>query len=176
MTETQMFYARFGSNIVALLMVFACWRWRTVGRWMFVLLFAWAAQMNLRTAITRPDVYLEYAPLAYSEAYRHFILGYFARHITAIVGTIAIGQLLIAILISLRGRAVRLGLTGAIVFLVAIIPLGIGSGFPATPIMALAAGLLLRSPCERTLWSGTWQWITTRHSHELSTIDPHTHA
>lgn len=159
MTETEMFYARIGSTVVALLMAFASWRSRNVGRLLLVLLFLWAGQVNLRTAVVQPEVYLDYAPLAYSDAYRRFILGFFARHIPVIVGAIAIGQLAIAVLTSLRGRAVHLGLGGAIVFLVAIVPLGIGSGFPATLIMALAATILLRAHYTETLWSTLWRSV-----------------
>jgi hypothetical protein len=161
MTETEMFYARIASNIVALIMVMVSWRWRGAGRWLFVLLFLWASQINLRTAVGHPEAYLDYAPLAYSRVYREFILGTFARHITPIVGAIAAGQFAIAALISLRGRAVQLGLAGAIVFLLAIVPLGIGAGFPATLIMALAAAVLLRRRYDESLWSPLRRWVQT---------------
>jgi hypothetical protein len=160
-TETEMFYARIASNVVALLMVVVSWRWRNVGRLLFVLLFLWASQLNLRTAIGNPAVYLDYAPLAYSNTYRDFILGTFARHITPIVCAIAVGQFAIAALVSLRGRAVQLGLAGAIVFLLAIVPLGVGSGFPATLTMALAAAILLRRRYEDTLWASL-RWLASR--------------
>jgi hypothetical protein len=171
MTETEMFYARIVSNVVAMLMVVVSWRWRNVGRLLFVVLFLWAGQLNFRTAVSHPEVYLEYAPLAYSELYRQFILGFFARHVTPIVGTIAVGQLVIAILVSLRERAVRIGLAGAIVFLVSILPLGIGAGFPATLIMALAAGILLRHTHDHSLWSGlAASWL--RHGRRTSEALP----
>jgi hypothetical protein len=163
MTETEMFYARIASNVVALLMVVVSWRWRNIGRLLFVLLFLWASQVNLRTAIGNPAVYLDYAPLAYSDIYRDFVLGTFARHITPIVCAIAVGQFAIAALVSLRGRAVQLGLAGAIVFLLAIVPLGIGSGFPATLTMALAAAILLRRHYEKTLWASLG-WRPSLHA------------
>jgi hypothetical protein len=143
MTATQMEIARAVSTLVAAGMAYVSWRWKNAGRLLFVFLFLWASGANLYTSIVRPEVYLEYAPLAALDVYRWFILGPFARHITLIVGAIAISQLAIALLVALWGTAVRLGLIGAMVFLVAIAPLGIGSGFPATLIMALAAALLL---------------------------------
>ncbi|HKJ34762.1 MAG TPA: hypothetical protein VKA34_23255, partial [Balneolales bacterium] len=136
----------------AIIMVIVSWKWKSIGRLLFVILFLWAAQFNLRTAISHPQEYLNYAPLAYSEQYKDFILGFFSEHITAIVGTIAIGQLLIGVSIGLRGLAVTLGLTGSIIFLVAIAPLGTGAGFPATLIMAYAAYLLIRENYELTLY------------------------
>ena len=152
MSDTEMRIAQMISTGVACLMLAVSWRWRSVGRFAFVALFAWAAQLNLRTALTAPEVYLEYAPLAWSSWYRDIILGPFARHITPIVGAIAVGQAAIAVGVSLRGRAAASGLIGAAVFLVAIAPLGIGSGFPATVIMALAALKLLDAPYATTLW------------------------
>ena len=53
----------------------------------------------------------------------------------------------------------HLGLGGAIVFLVAIVPLGIGSGFPATLIMALAAAILLRAHYTERLWPTLWRSV-----------------
>jgi hypothetical protein len=151
MTATQMLYAQVGSNVVAGVMLVVSWRHRNVGRFLLVLLFVWAAQVNLRTALARPDVYLEYAPLAMSRLYRDFIQGFFARHITVLVSAIALGQAAIAVLVALPGRPARLGLLGAIAFLLAITPLGQGAGFPATIIMAAAAGVLLRARYPRNL-------------------------
>jgi hypothetical protein len=144
MVERWMLYALIGSNIVAVTMLAASARWPNAGRLAFVLLFLWAGAWNLRTAIVEPLVYLDYGSLTVSDAYRDFIRGPFARHVTPIVSAIALGQLAIAVLVALRGAAVRLGLLGAIVFLLAIAPLGVGSGFPATLIMTLAAVVLLR--------------------------------
>jgi hypothetical protein len=150
MTDTQVFYANIISNVVALLMLVASWRWRNVGRLLFLLLFLWAAQLNLRLAIWNPGAYLDYARWAVTP-YRHFILGPFARHTTLIVGAIAVGQGIIAVLVMARGRAVTLGLLGAIIFLLAIAPLGRGSAFPFSLTASLAAAVLMSSRYPRTL-------------------------
>lgn len=152
MSEGAMLIAQIVSNIIALIMVFASWRWKTTGRVLFVILFLWASQYNFRMALMHPEEYLNYAPLAYSEIYSAFIVGFFANHITEIVTTIAICQFFIGILIGLRGSFVSLGLVGAIIFLVAIAPLGTGAGFPATLIMAFAAFLLLQKRYQMTLY------------------------
>jgi hypothetical protein len=143
MTEQQLFFAHWGSIVAALVLVLMSWRWRPVGRLFFVLLFLFAAQVNFRLALTRPQEYLAFAPMAYLDAYREFILGFFARHTAVIVAGIAVGQFLIGVLILLGGRALRLGLIGAIVFLTAVAPLDTGAGFPATLVLAWAAALLL---------------------------------
>lgn len=165
MTETEIFYARVGSNLVALVMLGFSLGGRKheglasspplrreIGRLLYFLGFLWAGCWNMYLANAHPEEYLNYAPLAYSAAYRDFILGYFTSHITPIVGAIAVGQLTIAVLVSARGRAVQLGLVGAIVFLLAIVPLGVGSGFPATVIMVAGAAMLMRTRFPDPLW------------------------
>lgn len=153
MSDAQMFIAHVVSLILAGALLIVSIRRPAAGRALFGLLFLWASLANLRMALTNPAAYLQYAPLAILESYRAFILGAFARHVAVIVSAIALGQLAIAVLVSLRGAAVRAGLLGATVFLLAIAPLGIGSAFPATVIAALAAVRLMFVPCPRTLWS-----------------------
>ena len=149
-TPSLMLYAQIASCLVALGMLLASLRSPRLGRWLFVALFAWAAQVNWRTAISQPEVYLDYAMLAALPQYRDFILGFFARHITLVVCTIAIAQGAIAVLLLMRTPFPRVALVGAIVFLLAIAPLGVGSGFPATVIMAMAAGVVWRRDAIRT--------------------------
>jgi hypothetical protein len=144
-------YAYAGSLLVSLLLLAASWRWPNVGRLLFVLLFAWASQQNLRTALRQPGRYLDFAQYAYLALYREFILGPFARHVTPIVVAIAAGQLLIALLLLGTTRPARLGLAGGIVFLLAIAPLGTGAAFPATVLGALGLALLWRRPFARSL-------------------------
>jgi hypothetical protein len=144
MTETELLYAQLVSTLVALVLLIVSVRSRTIGRKLFATLFGWAAAINAWTALMSPADYLGYAGLTVSDLYRGFILGFFGQHITPIVVGIAIGQACIAIAL-LRGRRwQRLGLAGAMVFLLAIMPLGIGAGVPATLILALGAGLLWR--------------------------------
>jgi hypothetical protein len=144
-------YAYAASLAVSLLLVAASWRWPNGGRLLYVLLFVWAGQLNLRTALHQPELYLDYAQYTYLAAYRDFILGPFARHVTPIVATIAAGQLLIAVLLLGPTRPVRLGLAGGIVFLLAIAPLGTGAAFPATVLGALGLALLWRRRFPRSL-------------------------
>ncbi|HET6150813.1 MAG TPA: hypothetical protein VFH68_24965 [Polyangia bacterium] len=150
MTDIQVLYANIASNIVALLILGVSWRWRNVGRFLFFALFLWAAQINLRNALGNPQVYLDYARWAVAP-YREFILGAFSRHITLFVATIALGQLTVAVLVALRGRAVFFGLAGAIAFLLAIAPLGRGAAFPFSLTTSIAAALLWRRRYDRTL-------------------------
>jgi hypothetical protein len=150
-SQLELLYGQVLANVIAVIIVFLCWRWRVAGRLSLVALFLWAGQYNLRSAFLHPEQYLAYAQLAYFARYQQFILGFFARHTTAVVATIAVGQLAVAVLIALRGWAVYLGLAGAIVSLVAIAPLGSGAAFPSTIIAACGAILLLGQIHDATL-------------------------
>jgi hypothetical protein len=131
-----------GANVIALAILgLAFWRPR-LARWVWVAIFVWAASVNTITAATQPWAYLAYGPLTPSALYRDFINGWFSAHIQPFVLSIAVGQVIIAILLSRAGEVRRLGVVGASVFLLAIAPLGIGSGFPFS-LIAIASLLVM---------------------------------
>jgi hypothetical protein len=140
------------SNVAALLILFCCWKNPRAGRFLFFLLFSWAGYTNWKTALHTPQFYLDYADLAFLPFYTTFIKGWFSRHILLLVGAIASGQLLIAVSMWLRGWIFKLGTIGGIIFLLAILPLGVGAGFPFPIIAALAFYLLLKHPSIDYLW------------------------
>lgn len=125
------------TNVVALVQVIGTYRWPTVTRLVFFVLFAMAAVVNIRTALDTPWVYQSYAYYALP-VYSWFILGPFDAITQPMVISIAIGQIGIATSMLLLGRWFRLGCVGGLVFCVSIAPLGLGSAFPATLLMALA--------------------------------------
>jgi hypothetical protein len=108
---------------------------------LFVFLFLAAGLFNTYTALTEPEVYWDYEGMAVLELYKKFIAGFFSQHTKAIVLLIALGQLCIAALLFCGRNLRRLGVIGGCNFFVAIVPLGIGSAFPCTLLMA--AGLVL---------------------------------
>lgn len=163
MTETQVYYANVISNVLGLALLMVSLRWRTAGRSLLVALFLWAAQTNLRLALLDPSVYLQYARWAIGP-YRRFILGTFAAHITSLVTLIALGQLAIALTLAARGRAVQLGLVGAIVFLLAIAPLGRGAAFPFSLTVSAAAAVLFSRPFDLSLPGQLAGWVRRRLS------------
>jgi hypothetical protein len=118
------------SNLVALALLFIAWRRPRVAQWLCALVFLWASITNVTTAINRPHVYQEYAALTPVAVYKNFITGWFNAHAREMVLAIAVGQLAIAVLLMLRRPGRVLGVLGAIVFLMAIAPLGVGSAFP----------------------------------------------
>lgn len=129
------------SNALALFLLGVAFKRPQVIRWLSVLIFAAAALLNARLALTRAAEYLGYGPLAWSSAYREFIYGWLSQHVQTLVLPIAVGQLLIAVLLTRRRPWRRIGVVGAIVFLCAIAPLGVGSAFPFS--FWLSAALLV---------------------------------
>jgi len=139
-----------GANTIGLgFLALAFWRPRFV-RWLWVGIFVWAASVNTLTAASEPWVYLAYGGLTPSQLYRDFIEGWFSGHIEPMVLSIAAGQLMIALLLSRTASARRLGVFGATVFLLAIAPLGVGSGFPFS-LIAIASLLVMERGMSRAL-------------------------
>lgn len=126
------------SNAVALgLLAASLWRPRLT-RYAFVLVFAAAGAFNAFTAIRDAGAYLMYGDMTPWGAYRSFITGIFADHTALFVLAIALGQLVVATLLAMIRPWRLIGVAGAALFLIAIAPLGVGSAFPATLVMALA--------------------------------------
>ena len=142
MVPAELFGLYVTANLTALA-VLALVVWRpAVARWMIAGVFVWASITNTMTALGTPEVYLEYAALTPSAWYRDFITGWFSGHIRAMVLSIAAGQMLIAALLAMPRPWRRLGVLGAVVFLAAIAPLGVGSGFPFSVTFGAAVVLV----------------------------------
>jgi len=141
------------ANVVGLVLLELGYFLPRVARWAWVGIFVWAATVNTITAATEPWVYLAYGGLTPSTWYQAFIFGWFSRHIAEFVLTIAVGQLVIAILLARDGRARRIGVIGATIFLLAIAPLGVGSGFPFS--LSAIASLLIMERRLRPLRQGS---------------------
>jgi len=140
------------SNFLAILILICAWKQPRISRLLFFLLFAWAGWMNWTTVLNNPESYLEYANFTLLDSYRQFINGWFSSHLLLAVVLIATCQLMIAVGMLLKGILFKIAAIGAIVFFLAILPLGVGSGFPCTLIAAIAMlRLHLLSP-KNFLW------------------------
>lgn len=136
----------FGLSIAAAL-------WRPMwARIFFAGFFLWACYFNATSAVWSPEVYLDYAHLDALPLYSRFINGFFSKHITVFVLSIAIGQFLIALGLILNKTWTKLGCVGGIIFGLAIAPLGVGSAFPATVCMAIAFFILLKRYNHDFIW------------------------
>lgn len=149
------------SNAIATLQLIAAIKWSRIARLSFFLLFAWASWTNWRESQQHPQFYLEYADLTWSNWYKDFIGGWFARHIQLAVGFIATCQGMIAASMLVKGWIFKSGAIGAIIFLISIIPFGVGSGFPCTAIMAIAIFILLKKHDNKYIWENTKKFILT---------------
>jgi hypothetical protein len=140
------------SNVVAIIQLVLSVKCPRIARLSFFLLFAWASWTNWTESRNTPQFYLEYAELTWISGYRNFINGWFSKHIGEVIGIIAVCQGLMAISMLLKGWIFKLGSIGAIIFLLAILPLGVGAGFPCTGIMAVAIFTLLRKSENEFIW------------------------
>ncbi len=140
------------SNAVALLQLLAAFKWPKIARLSFFLLFAWASWINWKTSQQTPHFYLEYGELTWSGWYRDFINGWFKENIPLAIGFVATCQGLIAISMLLKGWIYSIGSVGAVIFLLSILPFGVGSGFPCTAIMAAAIVVLSRKHTNQFIW------------------------
>ena len=132
------------SHVLALLYVMAAWRRPRATRYVTGVGFLFAGAFNAWWAATAPAIYVAaYGPHAIP-LYRTFIYGAFARHTAAFVLAIAAGQMAIGVLAFAPLPWRRLSYAGAIVFLVAITPLGIGAAAPSELIFAVGVALLFR--------------------------------
>jgi hypothetical protein len=91
--------------------------------------------------------------------YRDFIDGWFKEQIRLLVPMIATGQLMIGTGMLAGRKWLVLGCMGIIVFLMAIAPLGVGSAFPFSITVSIAAYFVFRH----------WQKETKQSAEKLQT-------
>ncbi|MFQ5448254.1 MAG: hypothetical protein ACE5FF_15115 [Saprospiraceae bacterium] len=132
------------ANFVSLAFTFLCFKYPKTGRQVFGIIFLLAGLINATLAILKPSFYLEYGKFSFLSVYEEFIYGYFARSITLFVLIIAVCQLGIAGGMLGRGRFLVPAILGAMAFLLAIVPLGVGSGFPATLFLIIGLWPILQ--------------------------------
>jgi len=130
------------SNAFALMLLFFSWKHPKLSRVIFSLLFGWASWANWTTVLNSPEDYLNYSSFALIPFYKDFINGWFSQHVQVVVGIIATSQALIAVSLLLKERTYKIAVVGGTIFLLAIMPLGVGSAFPCTLILAIALIML----------------------------------
>lgn len=131
------------SNAISLLLLILAIKRPVTARTLISILFIGAAIFNGYTAIAHPEKYMGFAEMAALPAYETFIRGEFSRHITSYILAIALAQLATGICIAGRRALSKVALAGAVIFLVAIAPLGAGSAFPCSLVLATACVILI---------------------------------
>jgi len=112
-------------------------------RWIVTLIFAYAAIYNTWLGLTKPEEYQGFAELALIPWYREFITGPLLASQGQFIVMIAIGQGIVALTTALGGRLLIIGVLGTTAFLAGIAPLGVGSAFPFSALVTLAAWVYL---------------------------------
>jgi hypothetical protein len=131
------------TNTLTLVMVFVCFKWPKTGKRAWGILFMLAAAFNAYTAGNNPQAYLGYGDHAIG-LYKNFINGIFASHTALFIYMIAFGQFLVGLFLLRGKKLLKLGILGGIIFFIAITPLGLGSAFPSTLLMALSLIILYK--------------------------------
>lgn len=139
------------SQFVAIGFLAAAARNTRLARLLFSILFLYAAFFNLQLSLKNPEVYLDYGSMALP-FYRNFIEGWFSRHIQIVVPLIAAGQFLIGIGMLFHSWWVKWACIGAMTFLMAIVPLMVGSAFPFPLVVSMAAWIVLQTDQKDFLW------------------------
>lgn len=139
------------SNLVGLIILWSAVKRPMLGRCLLFLLFAWAALVNYSLANEHPEVYLNYSNYGFGW-YNGFINGWFKNHIPFMVNSIVVGQILIAVGISLKGGWVKTASVGIIIFMLAIAPLGFAAAFPFSLTLSVAGFVIFKKDNEHYLW------------------------
>jgi len=126
------------TNAISLALIGICYKWPRIGSYFWSGIFLLAGFYNGLSAIRWPELYQVYGETAIPY-YRDFITGFFAEHAATFVLFIALGQVLISIGLFTRNRLLyKTAIAGALIFLLAITPLGWGAAFPATLLMVVS--------------------------------------
>jgi hypothetical protein len=151
------------SNLIGILIIVISIVRPIFGRMILSLIFIAAAIINAVVVLANPEVYKLYASLAALPVYEDFINGSFGDYTVAYVLAIAAGQLIIGIGLAWKGIFEVVALTGAIIFLLAVAPLGAGSSFPCTVLIAIACVIQLREKKDNP-----WLKLLIHPRHHLS--------
>ncbi|HWV66614.1 hypothetical protein [Chitinophaga sp.] len=157
------------ANMVSLIVLIAAISRAAVARVMLSMIFIGAGLFNGVMAIRDPNLFMAYGAMTPLRVYEQFIYGAFRNNITAIVISISICQLAAGIFIAATRTFMITGLTAAIIFLVAIAPLGAGSAFPSTLLLAAAAAILLFKETAFTVFP-LWTNLSHLFSHKKNEV------
>jgi len=140
------------SNVLSALCIAGAIRKPIWTRIFLAAFFLWASYINSSSAIKSPEIYLDYGRLSDVPVYKNFIYGFFSGHIRQFIIPVAVGQFFIFAGLVLNKIWTKLACMGGIVFGLAIAPLGVGSAFPATVLMAIAFFILLTKYKHDFIW------------------------
>ena len=129
------------THVLTFILIFICYKWPKVGKVAWGIIFILAGIFNIYTGNSNPQAYVDYSQHAVG-LYQKIIYGLFSSYTSLIVSLIALGQILVGIFLFMKRTLFLLGIVGGVIFFVAISPLGVGSAFPSTLLMAISLVLL----------------------------------
>lgn len=130
------------THTLTLVLIVICYKWPKIGKVAWGIVFMLAGIFNIFSVNSDPVQYINgFAPYAIP-LYQKIIHGPFSTNPIFFVTLIASGQILVGIFLFMKRTLFLLGILGGIIFLIAISPLGIGSAFPSTVLMAISLVLL----------------------------------
>jgi len=134
------------TNLISIGLIYLAYRYPKACIISFMIIFFFAAIVNTIIVFTNPDAYIKgFGSTAYLDFYKRFIYEEFKLRTQLYVLLISIFQIIISFsLISRFWLIFSLGVNGGIIFLLAIAPLGVGSAFPSTILMAIAMYIMRR--------------------------------
>ncbi len=148
----EYFIPIFVSNLLAIVLMLLSYHFPRVLRVIWGAVFIIAGIINLITVYNNPLIYIEgFGPTAIP-FYQEIIYGPFSEYPGFYITLISIGQIIIGGMIWSKKFWFILGCLGAVIFLLAIVPLGVGSAFPSTVFMALAIIFLMRKKRKRSIF------------------------
>ncbi|SFD83151.1 hypothetical protein SAMN05518672_103409 [Chitinophaga sp. CF118] len=141
------------ANMIAMIMILIAITKPVFGRVLLSFIFMAAAFINAVIVFSHPEVYRTYASMTALISYENFINGSFSDHTVAYVLAIAAGQLLVGLGLAKGGVSEIFALLGAIIFFLAIAPLGAGASFPCTIVLAIACMFMMKKRKEGPLFN-----------------------
>ena len=139
------------SNILAMTLAIGSFKFPSLTRLALFLLFGWSCWTNALNAFDSPWVYIDYADSAVLP-FKNFVLQLSEHSLKALALLVALFQLLIAVSMLLKGWSFKGGCLAGMLYCLALLPLGLYSGFPAPILMSLTFYTLFSTKHVEKLW------------------------
>jgi hypothetical protein len=140
------------ANLVALVIMLSSYNFPRFMRFIWGIIFIAAGVVNLITIINEPGIYVDAFGPGAIDFYKEIIYGPFSKQPGVYVALIAAGQIFVGSLIWSGGLWYYLGLTGGVIFMLAIAPLGVGSAFPSTVFLAFGLIFMMRKKRRKSIF------------------------
>ena len=121
-----------------------------IGRVLWGLVFLASGVVNLVVTLPNPSFYEVFAELTFFPFFRWLIVNVALPYAQVITALVVVFELAAGVLILSKGRAVRIGLIGTMVWVVFITP-AMGWYTIFAPVLLVIPGLLLRSRFPRSV-------------------------